>query len=165
MALLQLLVRELRSHKLPKTKSQRHLVRLAENQVQGLPVLFVATAVNPAAFRSELEKNGLRLCGFCAPSVTFWPHSGSCSLLCVSCSAPPSPPTTGRACGASVCLELGRRHDAAFQPPSGDPHRSRFNKMWQVAWQPGSWWGFFSYLLYQKVLYQLLADHSGGSRR
>ena len=95
MARLQSLVRELRSHKLPKKKSQRRSVRLAENQVQDLPVLFVATAANPAVFRSELEKNGLRLCGFCAPSVTFWTHSGSCSLLGVSGSLPPHPPRAG----------------------------------------------------------------------
>lgn len=64
--------------------------------------------------------------------------------------------------GEVTSCEPGREHmtQHSSQPPE-DSHRSCFNKMWQVAWQPESRGAFF-YLLYQKALYQLLAVNTQG---
>lgn len=90
--------------------------------------------------------------------------SGTLRLLSGSCFLMQLP----RACLWGGTAGGGDRLRARRSPqPSEEdshPHRSRFNKMWHVAWQPEHHGAFF-YLLHQKALYQLLGDHSGWSRR
>ena len=94
--------------------------------------------------RSSLSwrRMAARLCGVCAPSVTFWPHSGSCSLSCVS-SSPPTP-HPGRPVGRVCAWSLGEGMMQHSGRPLGILTAPALIKCGRLPGNPGAGGDFFS---------------------